>query len=562
MQEILWKCPLEDMTSLAKAILKLPLKGQKFVKMIRKCCDMDLNNISTMVNEADKLRTEKSLKQLNDAMNSGEWQFASCKDALQGKKEEELILKITNTVWRYEEIGENIDRVLLGVEKQELKKIESAIQQFEECKEISSYRIEFWKKGGRIDIENDEKGGNQDNDKPLKLPVRSQMNEFEDCKKLWKQQLMEWKKQCFELREKFPALNYFCFNQVHFLIQKINQLNMPNCPDRVIEASKYIKPFLQKIKYNVTDHDVNNVLRGWKGFDPKDLDQYNFNNNNNFRKCRDSIAKFGMILHPIWMSSQHNCVEEKPFSIGLNAGKPNLIIGSKELLFELLGLFESQRFIPRAEHILICNETTTEEDIACLIFRAITNHKKMLLTTDLTITETNHNLVKPLYCLVYPEKLAFATLDHICQDIHELLLNDIRLEQLKNSFYMFVVMSSEPTNDLCKILAPFQLYTSGQVAMGKSRLIQRDIQRIRKIHKAKTIHEICVAFNSKDIDWVTIMNRFWSHHPYSDIDEENTLIIYHLNISSCVSKEINDFLFELLFLQHINSSSQMSQCFH
>ncbi|ETO05595.1 hypothetical protein RFI_31802, partial [Reticulomyxa filosa] len=267
------------------------------------------------------------------------------------------------------------------------------------------------------------------------------------------------------------------------------------------------------------------------------------------------------------------------------------------------------------EHVLICNETTTEEDIACLIFRAITNNKRIaptttitITTTHITMTEANRNSTKPLYCLVYPEKLAFTTLNHICQDIHELLLNDIRLEQLKNNFYMFAVMSSNATNDLCKILAPFQvtlhdlsfqrlpnqilsqlyrnqwnnsrvhdisteppwiqLYKSEQVAMGKSRLIHKDIQRIREIHKTKTVHEICVAFNSKNIDLVKIMDRFWSYHPCSnkvkdaDIDEKSTLIIYHLNISSCVSKRINDFLFELLFLQHINSNSQMSQCFH
>ncbi|ETN98887.1 hypothetical protein RFI_38600, partial [Reticulomyxa filosa] len=136
MQETLWKCPLEDMTSLAKAILKLHSNGQEFVKMIKKCCDMDLNNISIMVNEADKIRTEKSLKQLKDAMYCGEWQFASCEDALQGKKEKELVLKIANTVWSYEEIGENIDRVLLGAGKEELKEIETVIQQFEKCKEI------------------------------------------------------------------------------------------------------------------------------------------------------------------------------------------------------------------------------------------------------------------------------------------------------------------------------------------------------------------------------------------------------------------------------------------
>ncbi|ETO00841.1 hypothetical protein RFI_36600, partial [Reticulomyxa filosa] len=606
MREALWKCPLEDMASLAKAILKLHSNGQEFIEMLKKCCDIDLDAISTLVNEADKIRTEKSLKQLKDAMAFGEWQFASCEDILKGKKGKQLNLKINDTVWFYEEIGENIDRVLLGVEKKELKKIESVIQQFEECKDISSYQIEFWEKGGRIDIEDN---------KPLKLPVRSQIDEFEDCKKLWKQRLMEWKKQCFELRERFPALNYFCFNQVHFLIKKINQLNMPNCPDRAIKASKYIKPFLQKIKYNVTDRDVNDVLKDWIDFDFKDLDQHNVNdNNNNFRQRRDSIAKFGQILHRVWISSQHNCVDEKPFSIGLHAGKPNLIIGSKNL-FKLLGLFESQHFIPRAEHVLICNETTTEEDIACLIFRAITNHKRMPLTTKIakttdliTITETNHKSAKPLYCLVYPEKLTPMTLNQICQDIHELLLSDIRLEQLKNNFYTFVVLSSNQENSLCKTLAPFkvklhnlsfetlsnqmlsglyrnqwanswvhyisteppwiQLYTSEKVAMGKSTLIQRDIQRIREIHKTKTVHEICVAFNGKDIDWMKIMDRLWSYHPCSndvkdaDIDEENTLIIYHLNISSCVSKLINDFLFELLFLQHINSNSQISQCFH
>ncbi|ETO00251.1 superfamily I DNA helicase, partial [Reticulomyxa filosa] len=48
MQETLWKCPLEDTTSLAKAILKLHSNDQEFVKMISKCCDMDLNNISIM----------------------------------------------------------------------------------------------------------------------------------------------------------------------------------------------------------------------------------------------------------------------------------------------------------------------------------------------------------------------------------------------------------------------------------------------------------------------------------------------------------------------------------
>ncbi|ETO10862.1 hypothetical protein RFI_26515, partial [Reticulomyxa filosa] len=146
--------------------------------------------------------------------------------------------------------------------------------------------------------------------------------------------------------------------------------------------------------------------------DPKDFtwnDAENGDDGNSFKKCRDSIAKFGHILNPIWDSSRHNFVNEKSIFIGLHAGKPNLVIEPNEMLFKLLELFESQHFIPRAEHILVCNETTTEEDIA----------------------------LKPLYCLVYPEKLTFATLYQICQDINKLLLNDIRLEKLKNCFYTF-----------------------------------------------------------------------------------------------------------------------------
>ncbi|ETO02801.1 hypothetical protein RFI_34612, partial [Reticulomyxa filosa] len=167
MQEKLWKCPLEDMANLAKSILSLHSNGQDFVTMIKKCCDIDLSTISTLVDEADKIRTGKSLKQLKEATQYGEWLFAR-------KKQKELILKMGNATWYREEIGENIDRVLLGAGKEELKDIETVIQQFEECKEINSYRIEFWKKGGRIDIENDiendEKGGSQNDNAFLKLP--------------------------------------------------------------------------------------------------------------------------------------------------------------------------------------------------------------------------------------------------------------------------------------------------------------------------------------------------------------------------------------------------------
>ncbi|ETO03266.1 hypothetical protein RFI_34144, partial [Reticulomyxa filosa] len=85
-----------------------------------------------------------------EATTYGRWQFGSCKGILQGNKNRELVLEIITTIWHYDEIGKNIDRVLLGVGEKELKRIEVVIKQFEECKEISAFQVEFWKKGGRI----------------------------------------------------------------------------------------------------------------------------------------------------------------------------------------------------------------------------------------------------------------------------------------------------------------------------------------------------------------------------------------------------------------------------
>ncbi|ETO01754.1 hypothetical protein RFI_35689 [Reticulomyxa filosa] len=558
MQQKLWKYPFENMTGLAKAILSLCLNGQDFVEMLKKFCDVNLADISSLINEDNKARTDENLKKLKAAMENGRWRLGT-------------------------------------LEKKELEDVETLIKQFEECKEISAFRVEFWKKGGRIDYNNDE-------NETLFLPVNSQLSDFAKCKDLWKQRLMKWKQQSLQLREKFPALNYFCFNEIHSLIHQINALLSPDCLNRSLQLFKSIKPFLQKINYQVTDQDVDKVLREWKDLKAltnskiwKSCSVPDIDNNKSCEERKDPISSFGRILYSLWLASKHNCVMEKFLPIELHAGKPNLILRpNKSLLFEVLGLFESQRYIPRAEHILICNENTTEEDVVCLIFRAITNDIRIAMT--LTARVDLNNSVKPLYCLVYPEKLTSATLEQVCQNVYDILLSDIQLEKLKHCFYMFVVMSCDAGNPLCKLLEQFhvslpnissqtlskkmlsqlyhnsqtnvqlrsisieppwiQLYTSERVGMGKSRVIQRDIGKIRKIYeeRGKTVKDVCVTFNGKDIDWEQTMNSLWSYY--------NSMIIYHLNISSCVSAQINDFLFQLLFLQHIDSNSQISQCFH
>ncbi|ETO07828.1 hypothetical protein RFI_29564, partial [Reticulomyxa filosa] len=463
----LWKSSFDNIFDNMTAILSLSPDRQNFMEMLKKFCDIgliDLANISFLANGDDK-----NIRQFKAAMT-------------QGNKNSKLILEILNTTWHYDKI----DRILLGVRKSELNEIGHIIGQFEECKEISAVQIEFWKQGGRV--------FKIDDDENIICANLQMSSNFKNCKDLWKKRLINWKQCYLQLRENFPALNYFRL------------------------------PFLQKVNCKVTNRNVDEILHNWRKFDPNMLTSYDTcatNERDDLKKCRDDIAKI--------------------YPVGLHIGKPNLILSQdKLLLFKVLGLFESQPYIPRAEHILICNEKTMEKDVACLIFRDISNDIQM-----------HHDSVKSLYCLVYPEELTL---------VHDLLLNDVQLEKLKNCFYLFAVISSDAENPLCKLLEPFHLYTLERVGMGKSRVIQRDIEKIQSIHrqKGRAVKDVCVTFNGIAIDWEQTMDSLWSYYPCSD----DSLIIDHLNILSCVSTQINDFLFQLLFLQHIDSNSQISQCFH
>ncbi|ETO05979.1 hypothetical protein RFI_31416, partial [Reticulomyxa filosa] len=181
-------------------------------------------------------------------------------------------------------------------------------------------------------------------------------------------------------------------------------------------------------------------------------------------------------------------------------------------------------------------------------------------------------------------------------------LSETALQKLGAIPYLLVIISASPNNVLCHALLPFrfhrpislstqtaqsifsqmyyndwtsfvdqkdvnkksfvQLYTSKRVGMGKSYKIRKDSQ--------KTSQHVCIAFNSEDIEWKFLVHNFWRYHPsqanlaiapnrkISDHD----IITFHLDLSSSISTEINNFLFELLFLQHINTGQNILECFH
>ncbi|ETO11389.1 hypothetical protein RFI_25991, partial [Reticulomyxa filosa] len=260
----------------------------------------------------------------------------------------------------------------------------------------------------------------------------------------------------------------------------------------------------------------------------------------------------------------------------------------------ILNLYKSIGMIPRAEHVLICKKTTTEEEIECLLLRAL------LCTRQFEKDSAQASL----YCLVWPEKLAKKTQAKVVKLLQRMLLQHSELQRMKQ--YLFAVVSSNMGNDVTGVLRLFQLectfdesiysfdveeelytkqlssflhdksnrkpfiqlYASNNIGMGKTWKIQEDIEKYQKECK---IENICVRLNSSAIDWKWTVNTFWQYHPckfdqnleenvdnirkkkHQTASSEDTLVIYHLDISSCVNRDINDFLFQLLYLQHIDT---------
>ncbi|ETO17816.1 hypothetical protein RFI_19494 [Reticulomyxa filosa] len=353
-----------------------------------------------------------------------------------------------------------------------------------------------------------------------------------------------------------------------------------------ILSSKYIVPFLQRLDYQI--QDSSQVLHEWK--------------NQNSEGMR-SLHELGCIFSKVRMKSKNNENVPNSFSIAaLKAGRPNLIIANhNDKLFSVLSLYESIGLIPRTEHVLLCKETTTEEEVECLLLRTLLYVKVM----------DGINIKTPLYCLVWPEKLQARTLEKVVSLFQKLFLEPSRSQQAH--LYLFAVVSSNHDNPLSYILREFgpiiselnshpfdiyealysqkvnvlptnvpgrpiyqvQLYESTKVGTGKTWKIQRDIRYLRK--KTNKVQSVCIRLNSSDIDWEEIVETLWNYHPcqlshasqetivnvekrVNDLNySKDNWIVYHIDVSSCVNKDINDFFFQLLYLQHIDT---MNYSFH
>merc|ERR1712187_104981 len=119
-------------------------------------------------------------------------------------------------------------------------------------------------------------------------------------------------------------------------------------------------------------------------------------------------------------------------------------------LFTTLKMYLQRKLIPNAEHIFICQNTSSAEEIEALIFRCI--H-----------ATSRHNKIPPLYCLIYPEDLDPGVLDATIQIFNNRLLSPRALEHTSNVPYAFAVISADSENRLSQMLVQFKLTQSIQL---------------------------------------------------------------------------------------------------
>ncbi|ETN99803.1 hypothetical protein RFI_37664, partial [Reticulomyxa filosa] len=267
--------------------------------------------------------------------------------------------------------------------------------------------------------------------------------------------------------------------EAQYLIEKMDQISLCDCGCWDGLASKYILPYFQRLDHSLLN--ISKIIGEWKTL---------------LKENKEPLQSLGKLSSKILINSKNNktapncLIQVSP----LCRGKPNLVIQFEKGFIKVSNLYKSLGMIPRSEHVLICKETTTDEEVECLLLRAL------LCTKE----DKKQNPRTPLYCLVWPEKLAKRTLTKVIKLLQHMLLSQSELRQMHP--YLFVILSSNRENEAAVTLQQFeckskevipfvQLYMSEDVGMGKTWKIKHDIKKGQKLER------INIRFNSSTIDW-------------------------------------------------------------
>ncbi|XP_046861644.1 E3 ubiquitin-protein ligase rnf213-alpha-like [Xenia sp. Carnegie-2017] len=264
-------------------------------------------------------------------------------------------------------------------------------------------------------------------------------------------------------------------------------------------------------------------------------------------------------------------------------GEPNLLLVSKGEVFGcVLSLFMGCENVtlPSDEEVVVCDQSTTSEEIELLWRRAVgdntgrlfclvnadlldfdVSQEALRLLESLTQGQQKYRLV--VVCSIENDKSNIVkTLDHYRRSLPPLKSLDCIQRYLKEKFVYQPnlndhVCTAAAIVDREKLLVRF--IKSSRAGMGKSLIVKRLTKQLeshlnnKRKHSGNTksplcctipVHGVCVNENE-------ITRNFFSHMSEGDAPVSR---IFHLDISQSVSKGLDDILFKLLILGSVKDN--------
>ncbi|XP_019863183.1 PREDICTED: E3 ubiquitin-protein ligase RNF213-like, partial [Amphimedon queenslandica] len=288
-----------------------------------------------------------------------------------------------------------------------------------------------------------------------------------------------------------------------------------------------------------------------------------------------TILALGTTLQQLSLSNKPTVGLQRKFPEGLKYGEPNLLVTPPDKVFKtVLSLYMESKDLPMPtyEEVLICNENTTEEEVTLLWKRAM--------------GDPNHFRI---FCLVHAELLSYQVCDKALKSLTE-------CSYAKNDYRLVIVCSDEDL-DKFHMISKLQLFkqqleafhcdddykqylkshfvqnpnilgrralastidrenscvrvvTSDRTGMGKSLYIQRMKEELKsKCYGVSS--DVIIPVHGPKVTSDSIVQLLKSSVGNKDT---NQAIIFHLDISPNVLRQVDSILFSLLILQAVSGT--------
>ena len=448
------------------------------------------------------------------------------------------------------------------------------IPKFEMMKKSLRIMTEYETMGGRADLLN----------KEIKIDVYDpSINKCKILLETWEKELKEWTTMMNDLRSRYKFLCYFTVSEMRFICNEwckyydkcISKQEKDKCVWRLNGKFCIVNPLLGF-------EEIREFLEKYKLFGKNNESGGNGDERLLFEELGQHFESFfgdGVI-----MATERKQQENQEQQDFVKRGEASVFHCSNEdkILDYIIKLYSTQGYLPQPSNVLFCTPNTRSEEVLCFLRRSCNNNNT-------------------LHCLVAPEKLGSRVCDDLlavlanyiyendalfCVIIHDntskiygyLSMYDARVslileDLLKEEFYQECIVTDDTRNASAtgfghghrnkqflsflkssvstSTSLPFvRVYVSDDASVGKT----YEIRKLAKETNVRLIHIPCNTFNC---DEEFIINRLCSVYENCNVNDndnnnDNEKVIFHFNISSYCSKDINVLLFKLLVLKHLS----------